>query len=270
MNLVIGEEVVNSDETNPAESRYDNEMKRLAFGVILAAIVVSTGLYEAQARPQYAQKEGKQCGFCHTNPGGGGNRNYRGTFYGANSLSFTNFDDVREAAIAHVPANAEGDAATPRVGYIANVSGPATQQIQLRANRTPLIVVFLENKTTDDQKAAVKMLNSIATSLGRGVAIVGVVKGDTEAALKLTADLGNKLRILPDPDGAAIEKFKATMGLDIVVVDKTGETSKLYSGYSKANLDLAIAHIKEQGVEFDGVDTIDAPSKTLHGGKLGG
>ena len=245
-------------------------MKRLALGVVLAAFVISTGLYEAQARPQYAQKEGKQCGFCHTNPGGGGNRNFRGGFYGANSLSFTNFDEVREAAIAHVEANSNGDASISKAGYIANVSGPATQQIQLRANRSPLLVVFLENKVTDDQKAAVKMLNSIAGSLGRNVAVVGVIKGDTEAALKLTTDLGNKIRILPDPDGAAIEKFKATQGLDLVVVDKTGETSKLYSGYSKANLDLAIAHIKEQGVEFDGVDTIDAPSKVLHGGKLGG
>ena len=43
---------------------------------------------EASARPQFARREGKACGYCHINPGGGGARNQRGLEYAKNEFSF--------------------------------------------------------------------------------------------------------------------------------------------------------------------------------------
>ena len=40
-----------------------------------------------EARPRYAEAEEKPCAYCHANPAGGGERNYRGTFYGRNNTA---------------------------------------------------------------------------------------------------------------------------------------------------------------------------------------
>ena len=60
--------------------------------------VVVTGLFfaaafvvaprSAEAKPEYAAKEGKACGYCHKNPAGGGERNARGKQYEANGHKF--------------------------------------------------------------------------------------------------------------------------------------------------------------------------------------
>lgn len=72
----------------------------LVAGLSLTALLGAAfgpALRPAGAFPPYTKKEEKPCGYCHTNPKGGGKRNYRGAFYKANNLTFANFDDAAEA-----------------------------------------------------------------------------------------------------------------------------------------------------------------------------
>ncbi|HWA84435.1 MAG TPA: hypothetical protein VG820_13420 [Fimbriimonadaceae bacterium] len=243
-------------------------MNKLSIVAFLTGIVLIAGVFTAEARPEYAQKENKQCSYCHLNPGGGGTRGFRGQFYGANGLSFASFDEERESGIAGVDANAEAGQTRPKVAYVGNISGPATKQIQLASLRTPVLVAFFD-AASDDAKAAAKELKKIAVAYGRKVTVVGAFAGDTDKTLALTKELGSQIRILPDTDSAAAKKFKATQGLDLVVVGKQGDDSKLISGFSKGNLEAAIAQIGTYGVEAPQVDVSDAPSAAVHGGKIG-
>ncbi len=59
----------------------------LIAGIIIAAALIATP-HNAQAKPEYAAKEGKPCGYCHVNPAGGGPRNARGKRYEANGHKF--------------------------------------------------------------------------------------------------------------------------------------------------------------------------------------
>ncbi len=43
---------------------------------------------EAEARPEFARREAKACGYCHVNPRGGGPRNQTGILYARNEFSF--------------------------------------------------------------------------------------------------------------------------------------------------------------------------------------
>src|SRR5262245_61455197 len=75
------------------------EMKRtvpLAFAVpagllILGALLSAPErvLPRAEAKPEYARKENKACGFCHVNPKGGGARNATGMDYEKNGHKFS-------------------------------------------------------------------------------------------------------------------------------------------------------------------------------------
>lgn len=72
-----------------------------------AAAAIAIGLFglsggAAHAFPKFAKAESKPCGYCHVNPAGGGERNYRGLFYKTNGLSFAGFDDAAEAKKAGV------------------------------------------------------------------------------------------------------------------------------------------------------------------------
>lgn len=61
-------------------------------GALVAGIITAAALFaapqQAQAKPEYAAKEGKPCGYCHVNPAGGGPRNARGKQYQANGHKF--------------------------------------------------------------------------------------------------------------------------------------------------------------------------------------
>ena len=55
----------------------------------LALAVVLAGAPEpAAARPEFARREGRACGYCHINPRGGGARNSRGLQYARNEFKF--------------------------------------------------------------------------------------------------------------------------------------------------------------------------------------
>lgn len=55
----------------------------LVTGIFVAAALV-VAPRSAEAKPEYAAKEGKACGYCHANPAGGGPRNAIGQKYEAN------------------------------------------------------------------------------------------------------------------------------------------------------------------------------------------
>ncbi len=54
---------------------------------VLALVALATFVGSADARPEYAAKEKKDCSFCHINPSGGGERNSRGQYYAKNKYS---------------------------------------------------------------------------------------------------------------------------------------------------------------------------------------
>ena len=138
-------------------------MNKLAATAYLTVTVVGCGFFIAEARPIYSQREKKDCGYCHGRAQGGGARSFRGQFYGANGLSFANFDEKRESAIAGVTPDAEAGNSMPSVAYAGNIAGPATQQIQLASLKGPVLLVFID-KASEPAKAAVK-------NLGAGVRI---------------------------------------------------------------------------------------------------
>src|SRR5579862_9691787 len=111
-------------------------MNKFAIVSFVAGIALITGIFSAEARPEYAQKENKACGYCHLSDAGGGARGFRGAFYGANNLSFDKFDEEREAGIAGVAANGDGGDTRPKVAYVGNIAGPASKQIQLASLRS--------------------------------------------------------------------------------------------------------------------------------------
>ncbi|HEX5138846.1 MAG TPA: hypothetical protein VFY93_17885 [Planctomycetota bacterium] len=55
---------------------------------LYAAVLLATGSRPAAARPEFARREGKACGYCHINPRGGGPRNQRGLEYARNDFRF--------------------------------------------------------------------------------------------------------------------------------------------------------------------------------------
>jgi len=83
----------------------------LAMSFSLAAVMMGN------AKPQFAQKEKKSCGYCHLKPQGGGARGFRGLYYKAHGYSFKNFNEAREAKLAGVKPNALGPDSKPTKPY---------------------------------------------------------------------------------------------------------------------------------------------------------
>jgi hypothetical protein len=63
-------------------------VRGLALLGLYAAFLFATGSRPAAARPEFARKEAKACGYCHINPRGGGARNQRGLEYARNDFRF--------------------------------------------------------------------------------------------------------------------------------------------------------------------------------------
>ena len=60
----------------------------LAAAAVLAGLAVDPR--SATALPTYADKERKECGYCHVNPAGGSILNAKGRNYKANGYTFRN------------------------------------------------------------------------------------------------------------------------------------------------------------------------------------
>jgi hypothetical protein len=59
-----------------------------AGAALVVGFLVAGPVHRADARPEYARKEGKACVFCHVNARGGGDRNAKGMEYEKNGNKF--------------------------------------------------------------------------------------------------------------------------------------------------------------------------------------
>ena len=59
-----------------------------AAAALTAGLALAVPAKPAEARPEYAKKEGKECAYCHVNPKGGGPRNAKGDEYFKNGKKF--------------------------------------------------------------------------------------------------------------------------------------------------------------------------------------
>lgn len=244
-------------------------MNKLAATAYLAFLVIGSSIFIAEARPAYAQKENRPCGYCHVSPSGGDQRNFRGQYYGANGLSFLNFDEAREAALAGVEKDSSGASALPKTRYVGNVGGPAASQIQLASLRGPVVVFYLDAPTEATKKVMKEVFN-LSVAYGKQVTFIGVTTADAETALKMTADYGSVIRILPDKGDTAVKKFSLQNGFDFAVVAKMGDPLKTFSGLSKANIDEAIKVLATQEIAAPTFDTAKFPETPVRGSKRGG
>src|SRR5207248_10615416 len=65
--------------------------------IALFAAAATFAAVAAQAKPEYARREKKNCAYCHTNPAGGGARNFRGMYYATHNHSFEGFGEDKPA-----------------------------------------------------------------------------------------------------------------------------------------------------------------------------
>ena len=84
----------------------------------------------AQARPEFARRESKACGFCHINPAGGGPRNQTGLRYARNEFKFT----VRPSGLADFKVPAQR-AAMAHVGKLLDHAHVREAVVQLKRLR---------------------------------------------------------------------------------------------------------------------------------------
>lgn len=244
---------------------YNTNVKRITVAAYLTVFAIASSVLIAEARPVYARKENQACGYCHTSARGG-DRGFRGMFYGANGLNFDGYDEKREALLAGLSPNLEGKGTIPAISYNGNIAGPATQQIQVASLRGPVILMFLD-KADDQSKAAVKAIAGLAKAYGTRVTVLGIAK--TDDPLKLTDDLGGLLRVYPDPESSALKKFSAVQALDFAVVAKLGEPVKTFTGFSRSNLEEAMKLIAtSQSIAAPAFDLSTVNEKVVRGGKL--
>lgn len=238
-------------------------------GTVLAifSLIGVVGVYDAQARPEYARKEQKDCVYCHLSSNGGV-RGFRGMYYGGNKLSFGQYDEKRESGIAGVKEGVTGAETRPAVAYLGNVTGPAAPQIQLQVLRRPVVLLFV-NEATPEAKAAVKKFAELAKAYGTNAAFIAVAPGEADDAIKLATDLESKVRVLPDSDGKAAKNFSATKAMDMAVVADKGDAIKPFAGYSKANLDAALEEVAKQGADRPTIDLTNVPTQIVRGKDLG-
>jgi hypothetical protein len=69
--------------------RLVGSLTALAVPVLAVAAVLCTSARDAQAKPEFSKKEGKDCAYCHVNPKGGGARNEKGIEYQRNGFKFS-------------------------------------------------------------------------------------------------------------------------------------------------------------------------------------
>ena len=75
-------------------------MIRTITRVALSGVALALMLSGAQAKPPFAEKEGKKCNYCHAP--GPPKLGYRGLYYKMHNLTFESFDDAAEAKKAGV------------------------------------------------------------------------------------------------------------------------------------------------------------------------
>lgn len=141
-----------------------------AAAALAAGLALAVPAKPAEARPEYAKKEGKDCAYCHVNPKGSGPRNAKGDEYFKNGKKFPaplggfgedkafsneangrNFDLVRKALeCQHYPD------AVRRLGELKSKEKKGTPGAMLLANTE----AQLDGKGRDLVKAAKEAIQS--------------------------------------------------------------------------------------------------------------
>ena len=91
-------------------------MKRVSLVLAMAAMLAGPAAMLALAKPEFSKREDKTCVYCHLSPIGG-QRGFRGIYYGVHKKSFEVFIEAIEAAKAGVRANAVVKDAKPKKPY---------------------------------------------------------------------------------------------------------------------------------------------------------
>jgi len=58
----------------------------LAAAVLIATAMLAVGPQRVEAKPEFSAKTGRPCGYCHTNPAGGGKLKRAGERFKANGF----------------------------------------------------------------------------------------------------------------------------------------------------------------------------------------
>ena len=108
--------------------------------LLVPALLLAPDPREAAARPPFARREKKACGYCHINPRGGGARNRTGLLYARHEFSFP----PRQANLGTFTR--ENDrAAMVRARKLIDIDhtlAAVRQLATLRANRAPVKLVL--------------------------------------------------------------------------------------------------------------------------------
>ena len=79
-------------------------MRSMVVLLPLSLAVILAGTPEpVDARPEFARREGRACGYCHINPRGGGARNSRGLQYARNEAEPASSSDTDPAPTSRNP-----------------------------------------------------------------------------------------------------------------------------------------------------------------------
>ncbi|GAB4456958.1 MAG: hypothetical protein OHK0029_15820 [Armatimonadaceae bacterium] len=124
-------------------------MRRVNATLIVSAPIALLALslimpQSAEAFPPFAEKEGKQCIYCHTKPTGG-KRNYRGMYYKAHNLTFSEFDDEAEAKKAGVAVGEDPNPETKPKSWTAPAGAAAASNGNGKAEK-PMTVAEAKKK----------------------------------------------------------------------------------------------------------------------------
>jgi len=108
----------------------NNRFKSISIALIAAFAALAFTAGSASARPKYAKAENVGCDFCHFKPGG--ERNFRGLYYGANDHSFAKFDEVAEAKLANAKVGTKGEEAKANNPVYPNVVLPKALNFMMK------------------------------------------------------------------------------------------------------------------------------------------
>jgi len=197
----------------------------------------------SQAKPEYARKEKKACGYCHVNPNGGGDRNPRGKYYAMHNHTFDMYDEAKVMGPAGEVKKKTGD---PAFKSAWKVEVPATAKrmsiADVTGDKSPrLLVLDDHNKLTIHNVSTPMPKEEASIELGDGgakfvaggfakgkpgvIVVPGAVyykDGDTykKKALAELSDITGTVKFV---DGADNFFFFGGGQPDVYAIDLTGD-----------------------------------------------
>lgn len=121
---------------------------------LVAVVLLAPTPTPTNATPKFARNEGVSCAYCHVSPRGGGKRNYRGSYYQKNKLSFAGFDDKDEAKKSGEEVGPDADK-TPK-----SLTPPVMSVADAKAKLAPAEAAY--NKAKKDPVAKKAYVDALA------------------------------------------------------------------------------------------------------------